>query len=144
MNSTLLLQVPRSGRPFGSRNAVDCRHCIASKRKSCSFPPFETLKGGSAKRAFSSWTGFAGLCDRGVVELSTLDSPDDPLDGIILSPGRRYQSDSPHPNLISFRMWTILKSRQGSFHQGLVLADGLPSATVSRFWTADRQSNRDA
>lgn len=90
---TLLLQFPRSGnRSLGRLMIEDCRrHCIASNRKSDSFSPLggALLLSGS-KRAFSSCTGLTGLTglaagflDRGLVDLSTLGRPVDPLEGII-------------------------------------------------------------
>jgi len=89
---TLLLQFPRSGkRSLGLLMIEDCRrHCIASNRKSDSFSPLEEalrLLAGSEKRAFNSCTGFTGLASgflgRGLVDLSTLGRPVDPLEGII-------------------------------------------------------------
>jgi len=87
---TLLLQFPRSGRSLGLLMIEDCRrHCIASNRKSDSFSPLEgaRLLVGSEKRAFNSCTGFTGLAagflGRGLVDLSTLGRPVDPLEGII-------------------------------------------------------------
>lgn len=64
---------------------------MASNRKSGSFSPLgrtgSSLLVGSAKRAFNSCTGFAelvaGFRDRGLVDLSTLGRPVDPLEGII-------------------------------------------------------------
>lgn len=91
---TLLLQFPRSGRSgrWILLMMEDCRkHCMASNRKSDSFSPLEiigsSLLVGSVKRAFNSCTGFAelvaGFRDRGLVDLSILGRPVDPLEGII-------------------------------------------------------------
>lgn len=104
---TLLLHIPRSGNVLISLKAEDCKHWIASKRKSCSLPPFETLTGGSANKAFNSWTGFTGLRGRGLVDLSTLDILEDSLEGIIFCP--KYKFNRIH--LILLNLASICKQR---------------------------------
>lgn len=106
-NLTLLLQIPRSGRCFTRLMMEDCRrHCMASNRKSDSFSPLEVVRlmADSANRDFNSCivaTGLAaatataavavavavtvvgGFRGSGLVDLSTLGRPVDPVEGIV-------------------------------------------------------------